>query len=230
MTSTGTYAFSPSAADVVQNAYRKIQISRADLTTEHLQDAAMESNFTAIDISNRAPNMWTREVIPQSVTAGIATYTLPARTILTPVVMLATTDAGGNTIERMLGAISGSDYATYPNKALKGPPSSFWFALASPPTITLYPTPDDAQDYQLRITSFRQLQDVDLSNGYSLDSPYRFLDAFSTGLASRLAQIYRPEMADKLNALYELRFQRAAATDQENVPFSVLPGLQSYFS
>src|SRR5271157_1218483 len=109
---TGTYTWAPSASDVVGNAFRKIQIARAELTTEHLFDAAMESNFLAIDISNRNPNSWQGEVLSQALTQGVATYTLPGRTILIPIATLVTTDSSGNLTERVMGNISRSDYAT----------------------------------------------------------------------------------------------------------------------
>jgi hypothetical protein len=226
---TGTFSFSPSAADVVGNAFRKIQIPRAELTTEHLFDAAMESNFLAIDISNRNPNGWQGEVLSQPLTQGTATYILTGRTILIPIATLVTTDSSGNVTERVLGSISRSDYATYPNKAYQAPPTSILFQLLNPPAITLYPTPDGNGPYSVSMWSFRQMQDVDLVNGYSLDAPYRFLDSYATGLAARLAQIYRPEQADKLEALFEARFKRAAATDQEATPIAIIPGLQGYY-
>jgi hypothetical protein len=213
---------------VVGNAFRKIQIQRSELTTVHLFDASMESNFLSIDISNRAPNFWTREIVAVPLVQGTATYTLPARTVLVAVATIAITNSGIVT-EYPIGAISGSDYANYPSKATQSQPTSYWFSLVSPPQITFYPTPDGARTYTSNVWTFRQLQDVDLTNGYSLDSPYRFLDAFATGLAARLAQIYRPEQADKLEALFEARFKRAAATDQEDVPITIIPGLAGYF-
>lgn len=76
---------------------------------------------------------------------------------------------------------------------------------------------------------FRQCQDVDLTNGQSVDSPYRFLDAFTTGLAARLAESYRPEKEAHLNQRFEERFARAARRDQENVPIRIMPDLSSYF-
>ena len=51
MTSTGTYAFAPSAADLVLSAYGMIQIRRTELTSHHLQDAAM-ANDDGTSLSN----------------------------------------------------------------------------------------------------------------------------------------------------------------------------------
>ena len=226
---TSSYTFNPSAADVVLNAYRKIQLQRTELTAAHLADAAMESNFLAIDISNRNPNMWLRELVPVALTQGSATYTLPNRTIMVSVANIAITDSSGNVTEYVMSPVSASDYATYPNKSYQDRPTSYFFSLLTVPTITFYPTPDGATTYTANLWTFKQVMDVDLSNAQSIDSPYRFLDSFATGLAARLAQIYRPEQADKLEALFERRFQRAASTDQESVAISVLPTMNSYY-
>jgi hypothetical protein len=77
--------------------------------------------------------------------------------------------------------------------------------------------------------TLRQLQDVDLTGGATLDSPYRFLDAITTGLASRLAEMYRPERAAPLEGSYERKLVRALGRDQEQVPLYVTPGLSNYF-
>ena len=226
---TGTYTFSPSAADIVQNAFRKIQIWGEDIHAPHLADATMESNLLAIDISNRNPNMWQRELVTQVLTASDCDYTLNARTVLISTATLSTTDGSGTVTERILTPIAADAYASYPVKLTEGTPSSYWFSLANPPVIYLYPTPDDADTYTLNMWTFRQSMDVDLASGYSPDAPYRFLDAFATGLAARLAQIYRPEQADKLEAQFEARFKRAAAMDQESAALSISPGLTAYY-
>ena len=79
--------------------------------------------------------------------------------------------------------------------------------------------------------TFRQMQDVRLSNGSTLDTPYRFLDAFSTGMAARLAVLYPEKVPPKVDfdALYERRFLLAAQKDQERTPMYVRPQMGGYF-
>jgi hypothetical protein len=129
----------------------------------------------------------------------------------------------------VLGPISAADYAALPNKGQEGRPTSYFFSLLSTPTVTVWPTPDDANTYTLKMQTFRQLQDVDLSSGSGFDSPYRFLDCITTGLAARLAEFYRPEKADKLNTLYERRFALAQKRDQENVNLKIQPNIGIYY-
>jgi hypothetical protein len=77
------------------------------------------------------------------------------------------------------------------------------------------------------------MQDIAPANGQTLDAPYRFLDAFTTGLAARLAINYpdqkRPMLPKDLEMLYEKRAGSAAAQDQEDVNLYVVPGLYGYF-
>ena len=228
MTTTGTYAWAPSAADIVLNAYGMIQIRRHELTTGHLEDASFQSNALMVDISNRNPNRWLIEsqVIPLT---SAATYTLAARTICVTAATISTAAAG----DRAIGPFSAADYAVIPRKTQTAPPTAYYFSLGIVPSVTLWPVPDSAtisDGATLNLMTFRQVQDVDLSNGQSLDCPYRFLDAFATGLAARLAEFYRPEKEDKLNARFEQRFARAQKRDQESVNMSISPNFSGYYS
>jgi hypothetical protein len=230
MTSTGTYSFAPSAADIVLNAYSMIQIRRTEMTTQHLQDAYMQSNLLMVDITNRNPLRWGLETQTQILSATSA-YTLTNRTIAIPVATITTT-VGGSTIDRVIGPISASEYAAIPNKAQSAPPTSFFFSLLTTPTITLWPVPDAstiAAGGVLNIQTLRQVQDVDLTGGATLDSPYRFLDAITTGLASRLAEMYRPERAQWLTTRFEQKMTLALGRDQEQAPLFITPGLAGYF-
>jgi len=227
MTSTGTYAFAPSAADVILNAYSMIQIRRTEMTTQHLQDAYMAANLVMVDLSNRNPLRWTMETQTQ-VLSATATYTLSARTIAIAMAYLSFTTEPN----RVLGPISASEYAAVPNKSQTAPPTTYFFSLLTTPTITLWPVPDAASiaaGATLNMQTFRQLQDVQVDQGATLDAPYRFLDVVTTGVAARLAEMYRPERADSLDAKYEKRLTLAQGRDQESVPFFLTPALAGYF-
>jgi hypothetical protein len=231
MTSTNTYAFSPSAADVVLNAYAMIQIRRTEMTTQHLQDAYMASNLLMVDITNRNPLRWGLETQTVPLVLGTPTYTLTNRTIAIPVAYITTT-VGSQTIDRVIGPISASEYAAIPNKSQAAPPTSLFFSLLTTPTVTLWPVPDASvinAGGLLNLQTLRQVQDVNLAGGATLDSPYRFLDAITTGLASRLAEMYRPERAMPLEASYERKMTLALGRDQEQAPLFITPGLAGYF-
>lgn len=231
MTTTSTYAFNPSSADVVLNAYGMLQIRRTELQTAHLEDAAFQFNMLMADIGNRQPNWWTLETQTQTLRESTANYALAARTISVAIAYLSTT-SGGTTTDRVIAPLAAADYAAMPNKAQEAAPTSYWFSRTDPPSVTVWPTPDAATvalSGTLKMMTFRQCMDVDLSSGYTLDSPHRFLDAITTGLAARLAEYYRPEKEQKLNQRFEERLARAARQDQENVPMRISMNISSYY-
>jgi hypothetical protein len=226
--STGTYVFNPSSADLVLNAYGKIQIRRHELTTSHLEDASIEANLLMIDISNRLPHRWLVNTQTIPLLLDTAAYTLAANTVSVTIAYISTTATG----DRVLGPISAADYAAIPQKTQSASPSSYYFQLGIPPSVTVWPVPDAATiaaGASLKLMSWRQIQDVDLTNGQGFDSPYRYLDAITTGLAARLAETYRPEKVDRLNAHFEQRLSRALKRDQEQIPISISLSLGSYY-
>jgi hypothetical protein len=227
MSTTGTYNWNPSAADLTLSAFGMLQIRRHELTTGHIEDASLQANMLGVDISNRNPERWLFEMQSIPLTSA-ASYTLADRTISVTTAVISI--PGGS--DRTIGPMSAADYTVIPQKAITAPPTSYWFSLAVPPTITLWPVPDAATIAAgglLQLMTFRQTQDVDLTNGQSVDCPFRFLDAFTTGLAARLAEYYRPEKEEKLNTRYEQKIARAIKRDQENVPISILPSFSGYY-
>jgi len=228
MTTTGTWNWNPSAADVVLSAFGMLQIRRTELTTAHLEDAAFQSNMLGVDISNRNPERWLFEAQSIPLTSAAA-YVLVQRTISITTAVISTPGLS----DRAIGPMSAADYTVIPQKAITAPPTAFWFSLAIPPVITLWPVPDAATiaaGATLNLMTWRQTQDVDLTNGQSIDCPFRFLDAFTIGLAARLAEYYRPEKEDHLNTRYEQRMARAIKRDQENVNITIAPTFQGYYS
>lgn len=217
-----TYNFSPTVGDLVLNAFGMIQIRPTELTTTHFNDAALAFNLLMVDISNRNPHRWTLENVPITTAVGTPSYDLPARTLA---VVIGTYTQG--TRDRTLSAISAADYARQPNKTHSAPPTSYWFSLTNTPTITFWPVPDAISTVNLQ--TFRQVGDATLSNGNVLDTPYRFLDAATTGLAARLAENYRPEKEEKLNLRYEQRMIIAQKRDEETVNIRIEPNFSGYY-
>ena len=233
MTTSGTYAYNPVAADVFAAAFSMCGVRRPELTVEHIADAGFQANMVMVDFSNRNPNQWALETQPVSLTAGNNTYSLTNRTIAIAAAYISIS-VGGTTNDRLMAPMSATEYAAIPIKSQQGFPNSYWLNLSTPtPTIHIYYTPDSAYTYTLNLTTFRQMQDIAAANGQTLDAPYRFLDAFTTGLAARLAinypDIKRPTLAKDLDMLYERRLITAASQDQEDVNLYMVPGLYGYF-
>ena len=223
MATSGTYAFSPSVGNLALSAYSRIQIRRPALLAEHMFDAYQETNFMMSSWSNMAPNLWTVDLVTQALTAGTATYNVDAKTvmILDAYITISSQD-------RLIFPISRTEFASYPNKTDQGTPSIYWYDRLLSPTITLWLVPDDST-VTLNYYRCTQNQDANLPSGETPAVPYRLLDAMVSGLAHRLARIYKPEMeaARKMDAAEALMI--AQTQDVENIPMSVQPMLSGYY-
>lgn len=235
MATTGTYSFNPSAADVVLNAYGMVGVRRAQITNEHLENAAFQANLVGVDFTNRNPNRWQMETVDFTLVAGTATYTFAPEVVAVSAVWLnQTLSDPAATITRMLGPLSAVEYASIANKGQQGTPTSYFFSLLTPtPTLTLWLVPNQNPAFTMQVQVFKQQQDTALAGGYTLDTPYRFLDAYTIGLAARLAVVYpdpqRPSLPTDLQAQYIAAFTLAAQLDQERVSLKLAPNLSGYY-
>ena len=225
MASSGTYSWSPSIADLTLNAFARLQIRRPELTTQHLTDAAMEANLLQVDFSNKQPLLWRSELYTQALTASDGNYALPARMIAIIAAYISTDNGDSTTTDRIIGPLSAYEYAAISTKSTEGPPTSFWYNRIITPEINLWPIPDDAETYTLKLRILSQIQDATLPSGVTPDAPYRFMDAFTAALSHRLARIYKPELeaARKMDA--KEAWDIAANQDTEAVPLYIVPNL-----
>ena len=230
MAGSGTYAFAPSIADLMLNAFGRIQIRRTELTQQHLADAANEANFVQVEFSNRLPNLWLSELYTVALSEGTASYNLLARLISPMAVYLTITDSGGNSTDRILYPISTYEYAALPDKTIEGQPTSYWFNRQTTPVMYLWPVPDGNATYTLKMQIISQPQDATMPSGVTANIHYRWIDAFAAALAARLAAIYKPELEAKRQADAERAWQIAANEDIEYTPMFVIPGLGSYYN
>ena len=79
---SGTYNFAPSLGEVVLTAFSRIGIRRTEILETHLQDAKQEANLLLAKMSNLQPNLWTVDQQALPLLQGVATYTVPAETVM----------------------------------------------------------------------------------------------------------------------------------------------------
>lgn len=224
MASTGTYNFNEAASGLMLTAFGRIGIRRTAVQAEHLQDAFIEANLLQAEFSNRQPNLFQDELYTVSLTAGTATYTLPARMTNIQVPYLTTTDSSGNSFDRVLFPYSTYEYGAIPDKTQQAPPTAYWYNRSNPPQIVLWPVPDDNATYSLNLRILHQFEDVNFSGGTTVAAPYRWLDAWTSGLAARLALIYNPAIVGMMDAKAERAWTIAATQDAEDVPLYITAG------
>ena len=224
MTTSGTYQFNPALGEIVLYAYQNIGIRPTSVLQEHMESARMATNMMLSRWSNQGVNLWAVDLITTPLVAGQATYDVDPSTVM---ILDAYTTAGGP--DRVIMPISRTEYASYPNKAQQGFPTSFWFDRLTSPTVTLWPVPDGTSATTLKYYRVRRIQDANLQNGQQVEIPYLWLEAFADGLAYRLARIWAPQVAVGLKAQADESYQVAAEQNVENVPTYISPMIGGYF-
>ena len=224
MTTSGTYDFNPALGEIVLYAYMNIGIRPAAVLQEHMESARMATNMMLSRWANQGVNLWAVDLITTPLVEGQATYDVDPNTVM---ILDAYTTAGGP--DRVIMPISRTEYASYPNKAQQGFPTSFWFDRLISPTVTLWPVPDGNSATTLKYYRVRRIQDANLRNGQQVEIPYLWLEAFADGLAYRLARIWAPQMAVNLKMQADESYQIAAVQNVENTPVYISPMIGGYF-
>lgn len=225
MTSTGTFAYNPAAYDLMLQAFARCGIRPAGLTSEHLATAATACNLLQVEWSNRQVNLWTVDLQSIPLIQGTATYNVSAATVMILAAYIETQSGTDPAIDRIITSINAEDYAAYPDKTTQGQPTVYWFNTQISPVITMWQTPDDGGPYTLKFYRARQLQDASFVNATTPEIPYRFLEAYTAGLAVRLAEMWAPERVEMLTARSIAAWREASARDVANVPLRIVPGL-----
>jgi hypothetical protein len=210
-------------------AFGRCQIRPTEITPTHIREAEKGANFILSEFSNLQPMLWAVNLQSIPLLQGSATYSLPAEIVMILDGYISTSLSDGSNADRILSPISRTEYASIPNKTQEGYPTQFWFDRLISPTIRLWPVPDGNGPYVFRYYSVRQNMDAVAANGKTVEVPFRFLEAYTAGLAWKISEIYAPQIEDKLFARYQRAFNIAAVQDTENVPLYLIPGLQGYF-
>jgi hypothetical protein len=228
MTTSGTYTFDPSLGELTLYAFNLCQIRPTSLVQEHMQSARMATNMMLATWSNQGVNLWAVDLVTTPVTQGVSTYAVDANTVMILDAYMVTTDGGSNT-DRIIMPVSRTEYASYPNKAQQGFPTSFWFDRLISPTVTLWPVPDGSSTSTLKYYRVRRIQDAEFSSGQTVEIPYLWLEAFADGLAYRLAKVWNPQIAQGLKAVADETYKIAADQNIETAQQYISPQLAGYY-
>lgn len=226
MATTNTYAFNPGLGECTLYAYNLCGIRQTALLQEHMESARMAANMLLGRWSSQGVNLWAVDSQCINLTQGVSTYNVPSNTI----VMLDAyiRQSTGNVVDRLIMPISRTEYASYPNKAQQGFPTTFWFDRLLAPTVTLWPVPNGTVS-QLRYYRVRQIQDADVANDTNVEVPYYFLEAFVYGLAQRLAMIWAPDRVAMLKPMADESYLIAASQNIETAAQYISPTISAYF-
>lgn len=223
MTTSGVTTFNPDLTEIVEEAFERCG---GELRTGYdLHTARRSLNLMFTDWANRGVNMWTMEQGQQILTAGTATYNLPADTVdLLDHVIRTGAGSVSTQADLTITRISEPTYATIPNKLTQARPIQIWIERLNTPRFTVWPVPDNTQTYTLVYWRLRRIQDA--GNGVNtMDMPFRFYNAMVAGLAYYMGMKV-PGAIDRLQTLkqqYDEAWELAAGEDREKAAVRLVP-------
>ena len=227
MATSGVTSFNPALASFGAYCLGRCNVRRPEITAGHLADVALAANLVLSDWSDDQPNLWAVQLSQVDLVQGTAAYTLPADVLLVLDCYITTT-VSGVANDRVIYGVSRTEYSAYPNKLSQAPPTVFWFDRVVPPVLTVYPAPDGNGPYTLNYYAVIQDQDAVVGASTQLDLPYRMMSVFADALAAKLALTYAPDRFAMLDGVAQKSYARARASESENVPLAIVPGISGY--
>ena len=229
MTTSGTTVYNPSLGDLTLYAFNLCGIRNTALTQEHMTSARTAANLMLSNWANRGVNLWKVDLVTVNLVTGTSTYSVDPSTVMILDAYVTTTNSGVNT-DRIILPVSRTEYASYPNKQQQGFPTIYWFDRLINPTVTIWPVPNTSNGpATLSYYCVTQIQDSNFTNGQTVDIPYRWLDAFATGLAERLAMIWSPALVQLLKTSADEAYNIVAPQDTEYVSMYISPQISGYY-
>lgn len=225
MTTSGTFTFATNftADDFINESFERIGMDPARVSAWQLDSARRSMGLVAVDWANRPVNLWEVTQTITALTQGQQTLTLNQYDLFVTEAATRTTNGGINN-DLIISPISRSEYLALPNKAQQGSrPTQYYLARTLVPTLSLWPTPQDAT-VSLIVNSMRFMEDVG-SFSNTIFAPQRWYEAMVAGLAFRLAQKYAPDRLQDTKAAYDEAYAAAATEDTENVPMRIVPNM-----
>lgn len=225
MSTSGTYTFNPSLGEITLYAYQLIGVRPTALLQEHLDAARTATNMMLTRWSNQGVNLWQVDLVTVPLVQGTASYSVDPNTV---VMLDAYIEYGSPAIDRIILPVSRTEYASYPNKAQQGFPTTFWFDRLLSPTVTLWPVPDGSQT-SLKYYKVMRIQDANMNGTQEVDIPPIWLEAFAYGLALRLAVIWSPDKVAGLKPMADEAYEIAAMQNVETAQQYISPQISGYF-
>lgn len=227
MTTSGTTVFNLDLSELVEEAFERCG---GELRTGYdLRTARRSLNLLFADWANRGINMWTIEQGAIPLVPGVATYNLPTDTV-DLIEHVIRTGAGNVSTQADLtiSRISVSTYATIPNKLQQARPIQLYIDRQITPNVTVWPVPDNTQQYTLVYWRLRRIDDA--GDGVNtMDVPFRFIPCMVAGLAYYLAMKV-PGAMERLAMLkeqYDEAWYLASTEDREKATDRLVP--RQYF-
>lgn len=217
MATSGTYAFDPSADDLLVEAWERCGLTAQVLNGDTARSARRSLQLMLVHWQNQGLNLWQVEDVAFSLVAGQETLATAAATssVLEVTLRIGVSDL-------LLAPMSRDEWVATPNHTQQSRPTGYWVERVNPvPVLHFYPLPNEA----LTGTYWRVRLPQDVGAlGNTLDAPVLWAEALAAGLAARLAVKFAPDRLAALKVEAAEAFAAAAGENRERVPLTVRPG------
>jgi hypothetical protein len=220
---SGTYNYAPTIGTMTLTAFSRCQIKRTEILAEHMQNAFEECNLQQASWGADGITFFTVDKITQSLTQGVATYTVPAN-----VVSVLDVYISNGSSNRLIFPFSRTDYSSLAEPTEQGFPTVFWYDRALSPNITLWPVPDGTATYTMTYYVYYQIQDAVIRQGGNAAVPYFWYDAYVAGLSHRLSRHHAPAL-EAIRKQDAIEAYATACKQVEPAPLFITPGLSGYY-
>lgn len=123
----------------------------------------------------------------------------------------------------LMTQLSRTEYASQSNKTAPGAPTTLWVNKQIIPQFSVWPVTDNTGPYEIHLWVMRQVEDVNPTNGQTLDLPPRFYYALVLDLARDLSMKWAADKYATLKVEASEAWERAEGTDVEPVSTFILP-------
>jgi hypothetical protein len=227
---SGTNLFQISTADMVLEAFERIQIYSPALTTEKLVSARRSMNLSMQAAANRGVTLFAvQQATPITLVTGTPTYNLPTNCVQVLDTYYSIPNGDGTYTDRIMLPMTRTEYAEIPQKLVQAPPNRYWFQRTETPSLTTWQVYDGSSPGAL-ISYFymRQIYDANMLGSEAPDMLARWWEAYIADLTARLAEKWAPAQLEAKLAVAKLKWDEAAEEDREQPGIKFRPNFRAY--
>ena len=228
---SGVWDFGLSNGQIIIEAFDRIGLRPPQLERHHFVSARNSINLELIWWSNQGVNLWQVSQGTVTLTAGVATYTLPANLVTLTDVWYTVVNGAGSGLDqdRTVVPMTRQEYAQMPNKMNPGQITRFWLEMLETPRITFWQPPlTGSPSVEVNYFGLVRSQTANLGTGERPDVLNRGLDALCARLSWRLAMKFAPTLEKQRKADGDEAWGNFAARDQEDGDISIHPDISTY--
>jgi hypothetical protein len=222
---SGTYLWSPSLADCVDDAFERCKVDPSTLDISHINSARRSIQFMLVEWAgdDLFHSFRTDRIIDFPLVQGTQQYVIDpdADLRIIDILQVALTRAQ---IDTTIYPMSRQEWLDIPDKDVEGRPSRYFADKRRDNVIvTLWTVPENSTD-TLQMDVIRKFEDAGVGGSLEPDVPYYMREAFTAGLAGRLAPKFAPpQMIPYLEGKAEQQLDKANAAQRELGDVVIVP-------